>query len=94
MTTHGRFSDFTICIATEVFPEPEEPATPMIVTSSHGGEYRTSVVEDMRGGLDSIVASCQNRERWTRKIPSDEAFLGVDFEYAYLSRCGLSPVTK
>lgn len=74
MTTHGRFSDFTICIATEVFPEPEEPATPMIVTSSHGGEYRTSVVEEMRGGLDSIVTSCQNRECWHGRLRVTKLF--------------------
>jgi hypothetical protein len=38
MTTQGRFKDLTISIATEVFPEPELPAIPMILRSAHGGE--------------------------------------------------------
>jgi len=38
MATHGRFNDLTISIATEVLPEPELPAIPMIVKSAHGGE--------------------------------------------------------
>lgn len=39
MTTQGRFRDLTISIATDVLPEPELPAIPMILRSSHGGEY-------------------------------------------------------
>lgn len=37
MTTHGKFNDFTICMATEVLPEPELPAMPMMLKSCHGG---------------------------------------------------------
>lgn len=42
ITTQGRFSDLTISIATEVLPEPELPAIPMMLKSCHGGEYLTS----------------------------------------------------
>jgi hypothetical protein len=38
MTTQGKFKDLTISIATEVFPEPELPAIPIILKSAHGGE--------------------------------------------------------
>ena len=55
MTTQGKFSDLTICIATEVLPEPEEPAIPIMLRSAHGGEYRALVVEEKRGRDDSIV---------------------------------------
>jgi hypothetical protein len=44
ITTHGKFKDLTISMATEVLPEPELPAMPMILKSCHGGEYRTSAV--------------------------------------------------
>jgi hypothetical protein len=30
-------------MATEVLPEPELPAMPIILKSCHGGEYRTTV---------------------------------------------------
>lgn len=43
ITTQGRFNDLTISIATEVLPEPELPAMPIMLKSCHGGEYRTSV---------------------------------------------------
>lgn len=42
ITTQGRFSDLTISMATEVLPEPELPAIPMMLKSCHGGEYLTS----------------------------------------------------
>lgn len=38
ITTHGRFKDLTISMATDVLPEPELPAIPMILKSAHGGE--------------------------------------------------------
>ena len=38
MTTHGRFILATIARASDVFPEPELPATPMILAFPHGGE--------------------------------------------------------
>lgn len=37
MTTQGRFSEATIAIARDVLPEPELPATPMILALPHGG---------------------------------------------------------
>lgn len=43
ITTQGRFSDLTISMATEVLPDPELPAMPMMLRSCHGGEYLTSV---------------------------------------------------
>lgn len=36
-TTHGRFSDLIISIESDVFPDPELPAMPMMLTSAHGG---------------------------------------------------------
>ena len=36
--THGKFSDCTISIAKDVFPDPELPATPIMLMSAHGGE--------------------------------------------------------
>jgi len=38
MTTHGRFSEATIANAKDVFPEPELPATPIILAFPQGGE--------------------------------------------------------
>jgi hypothetical protein len=38
ITTHGRFKDLTISIATDVLPDPELPAIPIILKSAHGGE--------------------------------------------------------
>jgi len=38
ITTQGRFRDATIASASEVFPEPELPATPIILAFPHGGE--------------------------------------------------------
>jgi hypothetical protein len=35
--THGRFNDLMISTASEVFPDPELPAIPMMLTSAHGG---------------------------------------------------------
>jgi hypothetical protein len=32
------FKDFTISIATDVLPEPELPAIPIMLKSAHGGE--------------------------------------------------------
>ena len=37
ITTQGRFRLATIANASDVFPEPELPATPMILASPHGG---------------------------------------------------------
>jgi hypothetical protein len=37
MTTHGKFREATIAIASEVFPEPELPATPIMLAFPHGG---------------------------------------------------------
>lgn len=38
MTTHGRLREATIAKAKEVFPDPELPATPMMLAFPHGGE--------------------------------------------------------
>ena len=38
MTTHGRFKEDTISRAKDVLPEPELPATPMMLVSVQGGE--------------------------------------------------------
>ena len=38
MTTHGRFSLATIAKAKEVLPDPELPATPIMLALPHGGE--------------------------------------------------------
>jgi hypothetical protein len=38
ITTHGRFKEETISCDKVDFPDPELPATPMIVTSAQGGE--------------------------------------------------------
>ena len=38
ITTHGRFKDATISTAREVLPEPELPATPIILVFAQGGE--------------------------------------------------------
>jgi hypothetical protein len=37
MTTHGKFREATIAIASDVFPEPELPATPIMLAFPHGG---------------------------------------------------------
>ena len=37
MTTQGKFNEATIAIARDVLPEPELPATPMILALPHGG---------------------------------------------------------
>jgi hypothetical protein len=39
ITTHGKFSDATMARARDVFPDPELPATPMMLVSAHGGLY-------------------------------------------------------
>lgn len=38
MATHGKFKEDTISTAKEVFPEPELPATPMMLVLAQGGE--------------------------------------------------------
>ena len=38
MTTHGRFREATMARANDVFPDPELPATPIILAFPHGGE--------------------------------------------------------
>lgn len=38
ITTHGKFSLRTIAWETVDFPEPELPATAMMLKSAHGGE--------------------------------------------------------
>lgn len=55
MTTQGRFNDLTISMATDVFPEPELPAMPMMLKSAHGGEYCLAVADEYTGGMDSMV---------------------------------------
>ena len=37
MTTQGKFNEATIAIARDVLPEPELPATPMMLALPHGG---------------------------------------------------------
>lgn len=37
ITTQGRLSAATKARANEVLPEPEDPATPMILVLAHGG---------------------------------------------------------
>lgn len=37
ITTQGKLSEATIAIAKDVLPEPELPATPMILALPHGG---------------------------------------------------------
>lgn len=37
ITTHGRFSEATIANASDVFPDPELPATPIMLALPHGG---------------------------------------------------------
>jgi hypothetical protein len=37
ITTHGKFREATIAIAKEVLPEPELPATPIMLALPHGG---------------------------------------------------------
>jgi hypothetical protein len=44
-------------MATEVLPEPELPAIPMILKSSHGGEYRCSEPDENTGEIDSMTMS-------------------------------------
>lgn len=55
ITTHGKFKDLTISIATELLPEPELPAMPIMLKSCHGGEYRTSVGKEYKGEIDSMA---------------------------------------
>jgi hypothetical protein len=38
MTTHGKLRDATIARASDVFPDPELPATPIMLVFAHGGE--------------------------------------------------------
>lgn len=38
MMTHGRSKLLTTSIASDVLPDPDEPAIPMILMSAHGGE--------------------------------------------------------
>lgn len=38
ITTHGRLSCDTMAVASELLPEPELPAIPMILVLAHGGE--------------------------------------------------------
>jgi hypothetical protein len=37
ITTQGKFKEATIAIAKEVLPDPELPATPMMLALPHGG---------------------------------------------------------
>jgi hypothetical protein len=37
ITTHGKFREATIANANDVFPDPELPATPMMLAFPHGG---------------------------------------------------------
>lgn len=56
ITTQGRFSDLTISAATEVLPDPELPAMPMMLRSCHGGEYFTSGVSEWKGEVDCMIS--------------------------------------
>ena len=38
MTTQGRLKIDTIATASDVLPEPEEPATPIMLVFAHGGK--------------------------------------------------------
>lgn len=38
ITTQGKFRDEMIALAREVFPLPDEPATPIMLVFAHGGE--------------------------------------------------------
>jgi hypothetical protein len=38
MMTQGKSKDCTISTAKDVLPDPELPATPMMLMSAHGGE--------------------------------------------------------
>lgn len=69
MTTQGRFRDATIASAKDVFPEPELPATPMMLAFPHGGEYR------MRSSDDMLAARCVDFPNFTNQnhlISSEE----------------------
>lgn len=46
ITTQGKLRDLTISIATDVLPEPELPAMPMMLRSCHGGAYWTPWVSE------------------------------------------------
>lgn len=37
ITTHGKFREATIAIARDVLPDPELPATPIMLALPHGG---------------------------------------------------------
>jgi hypothetical protein len=37
MTTHGKLKDSVIAKASDVFPDPELPAIPMMLVLAHGG---------------------------------------------------------
>lgn len=39
ITTHGRFNLLTMACEMVDFPEPEEPAMPIMLTSAQGGAY-------------------------------------------------------
>lgn len=56
ITTHGKFSELMISIATEDLPDPEPPAIPIIVISAHGGEYRarSSAMAGMEETVDGV----------------------------------------
>ena len=60
MTTHGRFSAFTISIATEDLPEPELPAIPIMLMSDHGGEYLAAFSAQLVSDVSGSIASSQS----------------------------------
>jgi hypothetical protein len=41
-------------MATEVLPDPELPAMPMMLKSCHGGAYRGAGLEEIKGEIDSM----------------------------------------
>ncbi len=58
ITTHGRSREARIASATDVFPDPELPAMPMMLISAQGGLYCgavTGVPDDNLGPYDSIL---------------------------------------
>ena len=44
ITTQGKFKADTMATAKEVLPEPELPATPIMLVFAHGGEYRVAFI--------------------------------------------------
>lgn len=87
ITTHGKFKDLTISIATELLPEPELPAMPIMLKSCHGGEYRTSVDEENKGEIDSM-STCATYNAVLCRYLDPLHPSGFDYDSLKLSRWG------